>query len=276
MHAVGLFTAEGELVAIREDVGRHNAMDKLVGASLTHGALPWSERIVLLSGRASFELMQKAMMAGAPVVAAIGAPSTLAVELAESAGITLVAFLRRVDATCTAIATRAADAERVMTIDERRQSSAAWQRRRSSSVGEPGPLLEILHAVQDELGCVPPEAVPLIADALNLSRAEVHGVVSFYHHFRERPRRAAHVVQLCRAEACQAMNGDALAEFVRRQRLGIDFGETRADGTVTLEAVYCLGNCACAPSMMIDGELHGRVDAASASTSCANEWGVPA
>jgi FdhD protein len=94
MHAVGLFTAEGELTASREDVGRHNAMDKLVGASLMSGALPWNERVVLLSGRASFELIQKAMMAGAPVVAAIGAPSTLALELAESAGITLVAFLR--------------------------------------------------------------------------------------------------------------------------------------------------------------------------------------
>src|SRR5688572_19544209 len=94
MHAVGLFTAAGELVAMREDVGRHNAMDKLVGSELMNGNLPWSERVVLLSGRASFELIQKAMMAGAPVVAAIGAPSTLAVELAESAGVTLVAFLR--------------------------------------------------------------------------------------------------------------------------------------------------------------------------------------
>jgi FdhD protein len=94
MHAVGLFSAAGELVAAREDVGRHNAMDKLVGSALRADELPWSERLVLLSGRASFELVQKAMMAGAPLVAAIGAPSTLAVELAESAGITLVAFLR--------------------------------------------------------------------------------------------------------------------------------------------------------------------------------------
>jgi len=122
---------------------------------------------------------------------------------------------------------------------------------------EPGPLLEILHAVQDELGCVPADAVPLIADGLNISRAEVHGVVSFYHHFREQaPGR--YLVQLCRAEACQSMNARALEEFVRG-KLRLNFGETTPDGRITLEPVYCLGNCACAPSAMIDGKLHGRV-----------------
>jgi len=138
---------------------------------------------------------------------------------------------------------------------------------------EPGPLLEILHAVQNELGCVPAEAVPLIADGLNLSRAEVHGVVSFYHHFREHtPGR--YVVQLCRAEACQSMNAHALEEFVRG-RLRIGFGETTPDGRVSLEAVYCLGNCACAPSMMVNGELHGRVTPERIG-ELAREWGVPA
>jgi formate dehydrogenase subunit gamma len=136
---------------------------------------------------------------------------------------------------------------------------------------EPGPLLEILHAVQDELGSVPPESVPLIADALNLSRAEVHGVISFYHHFRERsPGR--YVVQLCRAEACQAMNARALEEFLR-SRLRVNFGETTPDGRVTLEAVYCLGNCACAPSMMVNGELHGRVTPENFN-ELTREWGL--
>jgi formate dehydrogenase subunit gamma len=138
---------------------------------------------------------------------------------------------------------------------------------------EPGPLIEILHSVQHELGFVPPEAVPLIADALNLSRAEVHGVISFYHHFRDRPA-GQHIIKLCRAEACQAMNGNALAEFAK-QRLNLDFGQTREDGKVTLEAVYCLGNCACAPSAMIDGQLRGRVDE-QALSECAETWGVPA
>lgn len=111
MHAVGLFSADGELLGSREDVGRHNAMDKLVGAAFRAGELPWKQRIVLLSGRASFELIQKAMMAGAPLVAAVGAPSTLAVELAESAGITLVAFLRPGGCNVYTHATRVAPAQ---------------------------------------------------------------------------------------------------------------------------------------------------------------------
>lgn len=121
----------------------------------------------------------------------------------------------------------------------------------------PGPLIEILHDVQDCLGCVPAEAVPLIAGALNLSRAEVHGVVSFYHHFRGTPRGRL-VLRLCRAEACQSMNGRALERHAMR-RLGIGFGETTRDGGVTLEAVYCLGLCACSPAAMIDAEVHGRL-----------------
>jgi formate dehydrogenase subunit gamma len=138
--------------------------------------------------------------------------------------------------------------------------------------GEPGPLIEILHSVQHEIGFVPPEAIPLIADALNLSRAEVHGVVSFYHHFRDRPA-GQHTLKLCRAEACQAMRGDALADYAKR-RLQLEFGQTREDGKATLEAVYCLGNCACAPSAMIDGQLRGRCDEETLS-ACLDGWGVP-
>ncbi len=122
---------------------------------------------------------------------------------------------------------------------------------------QPGPLLLVLHAVQDELGYIPAEAVPLIAEGLNLSRAEVHGVVTFYHYFRHAPA-GQHVVQLCRAEACQAMRGEQL-EAHARQRLGIDYHQTTADGKFSLQPVYCLGNCACSPAMMIDGQLHGRV-----------------
>jgi formate dehydrogenase subunit gamma len=123
----------------------------------------------------------------------------------------------------------------------------------------PGGLLPILHAIQDELGYVPPDAVPTIAKALNLSRAEVHGIVSFYHHFRtEKPGR--HVLEVCRAEACQSMGSDKLAAQIR-ERLGVDFHETTPDGNVTLLPVYCLGNCACAPSVMLDGEPHGRMTA---------------
>lgn len=126
-----------------------------------------------------------------------------------------------------------------------------------------GPLLPILHEVQDEFGYVPKEALPVIADELNLSRAEVHGVVTFYHDYRDHPA-GRHVLKLCRAEACQSMGGDALAERIKAL-LGIDFHQTTLDGSVTLEPVYCLGLCACAPAAMFDGEVHGRVDDASAA-----------
>ncbi|MBY5351512.1 formate dehydrogenase subunit gamma [Rhizobium leguminosarum] len=121
-----------------------------------------------------------------------------------------------------------------------------------------GPLLPILHEVQQEFGYVPQEAMPVIAEELNLSRAEVHGVVTFYHDYRDHPA-GRHVLKLCRAEACQSMGGDALAERVKTL-LGIDFHQTTLDGAVTLEPVYCLGLCACGPSAMLDGEVYGRVD----------------
>jgi formate dehydrogenase subunit gamma len=124
----------------------------------------------------------------------------------------------------------------------------------------PGATLPILHALQDRFGYVDKAAVPLIADALNLSRAEIHGVVTFYHHFRSVPA-GAHIVQLCRAEACQSMGCREL-EAHAETRLGVAMGGTRIDGRASLEAVYCLGNCALSPAVMIDGELHGRVDAA--------------
>jgi formate dehydrogenase subunit gamma len=124
---------------------------------------------------------------------------------------------------------------------------------------QPGALLPILHAVQDAIGFVPPEAVRLIASELNLSRAEVHGVVTFYHYFRTR-RPGRHVVHLCRAEACQALGAAALEAHARKS-LGVDFHATSADGAVTLEPVYCLGNCALGPALMIDHELKGRVSA---------------
>ncbi len=122
-----------------------------------------------------------------------------------------------------------------------------------------GPLLPILHEIQEEFGCVPAETVPIIAEELNLSRAEVHGVVSFYHDFRKHPA-GRHVLKLCRAEACQSMGGDAIAAQIQ-QLLGIGFHETAKDGSVTLEPVYCLGMCACSPAAMLDGEVIGRLDA---------------
>lgn len=121
----------------------------------------------------------------------------------------------------------------------------------------PGALIPLLHGIQDELGFVPGSAVPRLANALNLSQAEVHGVLSFYHDFRTSPP-GRHVLRLCRAEACQAMGCEQLERHLQ-ERLGITYHETTADGSVTLEPVYCLGNCACSPSMQVDGELRGRV-----------------
>lgn len=120
----------------------------------------------------------------------------------------------------------------------------------------PGPLLVVLHAIQQQLGHVPPGAVPSIAELLNLSIAEVHGVITFYHHFRQAPPGAC-IVELCRAEACLSMGAEALAQRVR-DRLGIDFNETTRDGRFSLLPVYCLGNCASAPTARVGEELVGR------------------
>jgi formate dehydrogenase subunit gamma len=127
-----------------------------------------------------------------------------------------------------------------------------------------GPLLPILHAVQEAFGYVPQPAVPIIARALNLSRAEVHGVVTFYHDYREQPA-GRHVLKICRAEACQSMGCEAL---VRRAeaRLGVTCGGTTANDHVTLEAVYCLGLCAMSPAAMIDGEPVARLSPAKLET----------
>jgi formate dehydrogenase subunit gamma len=121
-------------------------------------------------------------------------------------------------------------------------------------------MLPILHALQEAFGCIHVEAVPLIAEALNLTRAEVHGVVSFYHDFRRDPP-GRHTLRLCRAEACQSLGADALASHVR-ERLGVDWHETTGDGAVTLEPVFCLGLCAVGPSAMLDGNPLGRLDPA--------------
>lgn len=128
----------------------------------------------------------------------------------------------------------------------------------STHLDREGPLLPILHELQSVFGYIPELAVPLIADMLNLSRAEVHGVVTFYHDLRREPA-GRHVIKLCRAEACQACGGDALTERAEA-RFGVKLGHTSADGRVTLEAVYCLGLCSTAPSAMIDGRLVGRLD----------------
>lgn len=132
-----------------------------------------------------------------------------------------------------------------------------------AGAGRAGALLPVLHALQERVGHVPPEAVPRIAQALNLSRAEVQGVLSFYSDFRSTPP-ARHVLRLCMAEACLAQGAAALQEQATR-RLGIGEQERTADGAVENEPVYCLGNCACAPALTLDGRLHGRVSAARLS-----------
>lgn len=126
--------------------------------------------------------------------------------------------------------------------------------------GMEGALLPILHAIQAEFGYVPQAALPIIAQDLNLSRAEVHGVMSFYHDFRENPA-GNHVLKLCRAEACKSVGADRVAAHAQKA-LGIEWHETTTDGRVTLEPVFCLGLCACAPAAMIDGKIVGRVDEA--------------
>ncbi len=138
---------------------------------------------------------------------------------------------------------------------------AGWEAVVQRVVGEmrsvPGGLIPILHAIQEELTYIPAEAVPLIADGLNLSRAEVHGVITFYHDFRTQPP-GRHVVHICRAESCQALGADLLLADAQA-RLGVDVHGTTPDGSVTLEPIYCLGNCALSPAIMVDRRVHGRV-----------------
>lgn len=126
-------------------------------------------------------------------------------------------------------------------------------------MGLEGPLLPMLHAIQEVWGHVPQAAVPVLADLLNLGRAEVHGVISFYHDFRDHPA-GKRVLKICRAEACQAVGGTGVAQAVL-DRLGVDWHGTTPDGAVTVEPVYCLGLCACGPAAMLDGRVIGRIDA---------------
>ncbi len=129
----------------------------------------------------------------------------------------------------------------------------------AAHAGQEGATLPILHALQHEFGCVPTAAVPMVAQALNLSRAEVHGIVTFYHEFRRTPP-GKHVLQLCRAEACQAVGGDRVAADVKA-RLGVDWHGTSDDGAVTLEPVFCLGLCSIGPAALLDGAPLARLNA---------------
>lgn len=148
--------------------------------------------------------------------------------------------------------------------ENRGKARTAWDRdaallRIRECLGLEGPLLPILHALMEEFGYIDEAAEPLIAETLNITRAEVHGVVTFYHDFRREPA-GRHVIKLCRAEACQAAGGDELA--VRAEsRLGVALGNTTADGRITIEPVYCLGLCSVSPSAMIDGKVVARLDA---------------
>lgn len=150
---------------------------------------------------------------------------------------------------------------------------APWDPAEASAIvadhaGLDGATLPIFHALQDRFGHVPEAAVPMVAEVLNLSRAEVHGVVSFYHDFRRHPR-GRHTVKLCRAEACQATGAVALAAHARHV-LGVDWHGTTADGAVTLEPVFCLGLCACGPAALIDGEPVALLDAAALDAALAD------
>jgi formate dehydrogenase subunit gamma len=141
----------------------------------------------------------------------------------------------------------------------------SWSAARAAEIIEAerhreGPLLPILHGMMAAFGYVPEPAVPLVAEALNLSRAEVHGVVTFYHDFRREPA-GRHVVRLCRAESCQSMGSDRLADHLAA-RYGVGFGETTPGGEVTLEAVYCLGLCAQSPAAIVDDRVVARLDEA--------------
>ena len=140
----------------------------------------------------------------------------------------------------------------------------SWDTNRASSLIQdlqhlPGALLPMLHALQEEFGYIDPAAVPLLAHALNISKAEVHGVISFYHDFRHEPP-GRHTLKMCRAEACQSMGCDGVIDHVEK-RLGAKLGETTPDGSFSLDAVYCLGNCALSPAVMLDGKPYGRVSA---------------
>ncbi len=145
----------------------------------------------------------------------------------------------------------------VETMNSKAEAEATVSAVLAARADEPGALLPILHEVQDKLGYVPPASVPVIAAALNLSRAEVHGVITYYHHFRSEPA-ARHVLQICRAESCKAMGGDQLMAHAEK-KLGCGQHEHSADGLFTLEPAFCLGLCSSSPALMLGDELHARV-----------------